>query len=856
MGDENLNKWWIKDEKEILSELKTSEQGLTSEEVKKRLNKYGPNLIGSQKPRSALSILFYQLKNWLIIMLLGASVISFFLGENLDGSVIISLVLLSVFFGFIQEYKAEKVIADLKKFITNKSRVLRDGKWIEVDSQELVSGDVIEIRIGDKVPADIRLTSVDNLAIDESILTGESLPVLKTTEPIKVSSSNPTKLKNMCFFGTLVSEGRAKGIVVGVGENTFFGKSAKTLEVPEPETDFQKQIKAFSLFLFRVVMIMTLFIFASNALLKKDVLESFLFALALAVGITPEMLPAIITVTLSQGALKMAKKKVVVKRLISVEDFGNVDTLCMDKTGTLTEGKFALDSFVNLDDDIDEEVLIKGVLCTSGLFEKTHEVTSSPVDTALLTSGFTQRIKGKIDNFTLIDENVFDYKRKRMSVLVKDGKASYLVAKGAYESIFSICKHAYLGNKKIIIDKNVLSKLNSRVAKYEEESYRIIAVSAKQHHAKTSSISDEHDMILLGFLLFKDPVKASCFEAIKKFVELGVELKVLSGDSLAVTRNVAKQAGIVFTDDQIINGDALENISEQELLEICKKTKIFARVTPDQKYKIVHALNYEGHIVGFLGDGVNDVPALRAADVGISVDTGADIAKDASDIVLLEKDLKILSEGIQSGRKTFGNIMKYILNTISANYGNMFTVAISSLFLKFIPLLPAQILLNNFISDVPLFAVATDNVDADFVKKPKRWNLAYIKSFMLFYGFVSSFFDMVLILPMIFIFKTDANVFRTAWFVESSISEMLITFAIRTKLPFYKSRPSNWLLGLSLSSMLLVLSMPYLKFNTFKFVSLTTPILMLIGVDLVSYFLVTEVVKRKFFEKFENPELK
>jgi len=807
---EELAKAWQINETKIFTYAKTSPNGLNGQDAEDRLQKYGQNIVGGGKARSPWTILISQFKNWLIIMLLCASVVSFFLGASLDGMVIILLVVLSSLFGFVQEHKAEKVIGDLKKFITQKCRVLREGKWIEINSVNLVPGDVIEVRIGDKIPADMRFTLTDNLAIDESILTGESFPVAKNTNKLNETSANPAKLLNMGFMGTLVAEGRGKGVVVATGLNTFFGKSAKSLEIPEPETDFQKQIKNFSLFLFRVVIVMTLFIFATNSFLKKDILESFLFALALAVGITPEMLPAIITVTLSQGALKMAKKKVVVKRLISVEDFGNVDTLCMDKTGTLTEGKFALGSFINLDNDLDKDVLIKAVLCTSGFYDKSHEVTTSPIDHAILASGFIPNLKSKLARFTLVDENVFDYQRKRMSVLVKDGPSSLLIAKGAYESIFSICTHAYFNKKRLKLDKASLSKLNSIITKYEEESYRIIAVAAKKHGAKTSRLEDESGMTLYGLLLFKDPVKASSHDAVKHFVELGVDLKVLSGDSLTVCKKASQEAGILFKENEVINGDELEGISEIEFRNVCKKIKIFARVTPEQKFRIVNALNYEGHIVGFLGDGVNDVAALRAADVGISVDTGVDIAKDASDIILLEKDLKILSEGIQLGRKTFGNIMKYILNTISANYGNMFTVAASSLFIKFIPLLPTQILLNNFISDVPLFAVATDNVDANFIKKPKRWNLDYIKDFMIFYGFVSTFFDMVLILPMIFIFKVSPEVVRTAWFVESSISEILVTFAIRTRLPFYKSRPSKALLLLSGASILVVLLLPSL----------------------------------------------
>lgn len=856
MEDNTSPKWWNIKTNEILHDLKSSENGLSEDEASARIEKTGLNIIGSQKPPSAVSILTAQFKNWLVLMLLGAAILSFFLGQGLDGTVIIVLVVLSVFFGFYQEYKAEKVISDLKKFITEKARVKRNGKWIDINSQKLVPGEIVEIRIGDKVPADLRLFSTDNLTVDESTLTGESLPVLKDTEMVKIDSENPARIRNMAFMGTLVSEGRGNGIVVATGEETFFGKSAKTLEAPEPETDFQKQIKNFSLLLFKVVMIMTLFIFATNAILKQNILESFLFALALAVGITPEMLPAIITVTLSQGALKMAKKKVIVKRLISVEDFGNVDTLCTDKTGTITEGKFTLTGFINLDEKNSEEILIKGTLCTAGLYETNRQAGTSPVDNAILTSGLLQNLKGKLGSFKQIDENVFDYQRKRMSVLVKNIDGSTLIAKGAYESIFAICKFATIGNKKVLFKDYVRTKVNKLIDKYENESYRVIAICEKELNRESSSIKDENDMTLRGFLLFQDPIKPTAKEAIKKFEDLGVSLKVLSGDSLAVTNNIARQAGLIFTDAETISGDTLEKLSEAEFDEVCKRVKIFARVTPEQKYKIVRSLNYEGHIVGFMGDGVNDVPALRAADVGISVDTGADIAKDASDIILLEKDLKILSEGIQGGRKTFGNIMKYILNTISANYGNMFTVAAASVFIKFIPLLPSQILLNNFISDIPMFAVATDNVDPNYVKKPKKWNIAYIKDFMIYYGLVSSLFDMVLILPMLLIFKVPVDVFRTAWFVESSISEMIVTFAIRTKLPFYKSRPSRWLLALSMGSILLVLSMPFLKLKSFSFVSLPPAVWTLILIDLTGYFIVTELVKKNFFKKFESDSKK
>ncbi len=832
--------WWNQSIEKVFSNLESSESGLTASETKKRLKKYSFNEVSTKQNFRIFILLFNQFKNWLIIILLAASVASFFLGQSIDSLIIVALVLLSVFFGFLQEYKAEKTLSDLRKYITNRTRVLRDGKWLEIDSKFLVPGDIVEVHIGDKIPADLRLIDSDSLLINESVLTGESMPVSKSPKVLSLDTSAPSKLSNMLFMGTNVEQGMGKGVVVSTGENTFFGRTSKSLEKIEPQTDFQKQIKRFSLFLFRVIVGMTAFIFISNVVLDKGIFESFLFATALAVGIAPEMLPAIITVTLSQGAMKMAKNKVIVKRLISVEDLGNVDTLCIDKTGTLTQGNFSLADFKDLDGQKNENLLLDAMVCTSGITEKSQTISTNPLDRAIWESPYALQNRTKLSRYSFLDENEFDYKRKRMSVLVKQEGKTFLIAKGAHESILSVSN----------LDKSLKKKINKEVKHYENSGYRVIAVAEKPLSKRTSSLEDEKGLTLKGFLLFKDPIKPGVRETIQKFMDLKIELKIISGDSLLITTNIAREAGINFKDDEVITGESLENLKEDKLLEVCRKAKIFTRVTPEQKHIIVKSLNYEGHIVGFLGDGVNDAPALKAADVGIAVDTGAEIAKDASDIILLEKDLNVLSEGIVGGRKTFGNIMKYILNTISANYGNMSTVAISSLFLNFIPLLPTQILLNNFVSDVPLFAVATDNVDPNLLRKPKKWNIDFIGKFMVYYGFVSTFFDLFLIIPMITFLKVDQHVFRTAWFVESSISEMLVTFAIRTSKPFYKSRPSSWLLGLSILSIAFVIFMPLLKWNIFGFVGLPSSIWVLIVIDLLLYFVTTEFVKKFFFSKF------
>lgn len=846
------HKWWNLDIDLILSKLQTRKSGLSGIDAHQRLEKYGLNNFGVGRESSFVKIFISQFENWLTLILVIASFISFALGEHIDSLVIISLVILSALFGFIQEYKAEKTLLKLKKYLKNRALVLRDGRLVQVDHDLIVPGDIVQLHIGDIIPADIRLLSSDDLVANESILTGESVPVEKNADLRISDDSIVSDIRNMIFMGTSVSSGNALGVVVETGKNTFFGKIAETIKKAEPKTDFQIQIADFSKFLFKVIILMTVFIFISNVALNKGLFNSFLFAVALAVGIAPEMLPAIITVTLSQGAMKMAKKKVIVKRLSAVEDFGNIDTLCMDKTGTLTEGNFTLFDYQNNDGEKEKNIILYSMLCTSGITQNMLAQTVNPTDKAIWDSVFAQSYKKSIREYNIMDENEFDYDRKRMSVLVKTENGNLLIAKGSPESIIDVSKYYYKKGKKLFLTDDFKPNLLKNIKKYEDEGFRVISLAVRKFNQSTSKKKDETDLELLGLLLFKDPIKNTAKIAVERFLSLGIKLKIISGDSLTITKSIAKEAGIAFTDNEIVTGDTLKNCTIDEFSEYAKKGVVFARVSPEQKYKIVQVLNYEGHIAGFLGDGVNDAPALREADVGISVDTGSDIAKEASDIILLQKDLLVLIDGIEAGRKTYGNIMKYILNTISANYGNMFTVAISSVFLKFIPLLPKQILLNNFISDVPLFAVATDNVDEGFMKKPNKWNLNYIKNFMIAYGFVSTFFDLCLILPMVYIFKVDVVVFQTAWFVESSISEMLVTFTIRTKLPFYKSRPSKWLLWLSVISILFVILMPVFKVSIFGFVGLSSYVWLLIIFDLVAYFTVTEIVKKSFFARFEK----
>lgn len=821
--------------------LNASLDGFSTREANNRLKTQGPNTIGEKKKKSALLLFLAQFRNWLMIALLAAAAISFFLGQHLDAGVIFGLVLLSSFLGFIQEYKAEKTLEKLTKYISNKARVKRDGEWVEVDSQSLVVGDVVKVRIGDIAPADIVLWEVNGLTTNESVLTGESAPVVKSTK--KTSGNQPQGLKNMVFMGTTISAGIGKGVVAATGKDTFFGKTTSLITKQATETEFQKQTKNFSKFLFKIILAMTVFVFAANSMLNKGVLNSFLFAVALAVGIAPELLPAIMTITLSQGALKIAKKKVIVKRLMSVEDLGNIDTLCTDKTGTLTKGEFSLAGYQTIKGEKDRDLIIKALLCTSGELIGSKTLTTNPVDKALWESNEAKKVQDEIKSFSLLDENEFDFERRRVSALVEKNSQRTLIVKGSAESLFSICDLTP-GEKEVVKNKT---------KEFEKHGYRVIAIGEKTLDKASSGVEDEKHLRFLGFLLFNDPIKPSAAKSLATLKELGVNIKVLSGDSALLTAQIASQVGFDIKNEKVVTGEELDKLSSLLFEKCVRKTNLFARITPEQKYKIVASLNKEGHVVGFLGDGINDAPALSAADVGIAVDSGAAVAKENADIILLRKDLQILAEGIMAGRKTFGNIMKYILNTISANCGNMFTVSISSLFLRFIPLLPSQILLNNFISDIPLFAVATDNVDEEFVKKPKRWNIKTIGHFMFYFGLISSFFDLLTILPMAFIWHVPMEVFRTAWFVESSLSEMLVTFAIRTKLPFYKSTPSRLLMGFSLLSGLLVVGLPSSGSGKtlFDFASLPSFLWLWVGLVVLGYFAVTEVVKNLFFKRFE-----
>lgn len=841
---------WSLPIKEVLNYFKSSEKGLSEKEAKRRLEEYGYNDISTSHKRHVWNIFLAQFTNALVLVLIAAAIIAYLLGEHVDSLVIFSILLINAALGFFQEYKAERSVAELQKYLIAKTKVIRNGELVEIDSRELVPGDILHLSIGDVVPADIRLFKSHSLYVDESSLTGESVPVLKKVGEIAKKNVVAQDLFTMTFMGTTVTSGSAFGIVTETGLQTFFGKTAQDIETISAEGDLQKNMRKFSTFLLKVILGMTVFVFIVNALMGKGIFDSLLFAIALAVGITPEVLPIIMTISLSHGALRMAKEKVVIKKLSAVEDLGNMDTLCCDKTGTLTEGVLSLQQTVDAEGKRAEHLLLYGLLCsdTIGNHVRTY---NNPLDKALWKSKNAPSFLPSLKEYEILTQNDFDFFRKRMSVLVQHNKEKTLIVKGASEKVVALCTHVYIGHKKVAISKHTREDIHQRIINYELNGYKTIALAQKFMTKSSSNKNDEDDLTLLGFFLFLDPPKKTVRESLHMLEELHVAIKVISGDSPIITKKICEDVGLPILENRVITGEELESLSDKKIEEYAQKYNVFARVTPTQKYKLVAALNKEEHVVGFLGDGINDAPALKAADIGISAESATGIARESADIILLTKSLRVLAHGIAEGRKTFGNIMKYITITISSNYGNMFTVAISSLFLPFIPMLPAQILLVNFLSDAPNLTISTDNVDQHTLKKPKKWNIQLISKLMIYFGLISSFFDLLLIFLLVFLLHVPTDLFRTAWFTESVLTELVIIFSLRTAIAFYKSKPSTWLLVTSVLASLLTVGITYTLFGYifFQFVSLPFGILGLtLGLVLV-YFFTVEIVKLYLFKR-------
>jgi Mg2+-importing ATPase len=829
---------------ELLRRLNTSQSGLTSQEVEKRLETYGYNELAKKKRRTAVVQVLLRIVNPLVIILLLAGLIAGYLGDRPEAAIIFFIVFLSVSLDYYQESKAGKAAEMLKEKVTTTATVLRDDVKREVKLSEVVPGDVVYLSAGDIVPADARVMDAKDLFIDQSALTGESFPVEKTATSPKSKSTIVTDWDNCLFLGTSVVSGTATAAVIKTGNFTEYGKIAKKLVSREPETEFERGLRRFGFLMMEVTILLVLFVFFINALFLRGVLDSLLFAVALAVGLTPELLPMIISLNLSKGAIAMSKKGVIVKRLRSIENFGSMDILCTDKTGTLTENKITLVLHVDMEGNDDEKVLLHSYL--NSYYETGLK---SPLDDAIL------RYKNiDIKDYHKRDEVPFDFTRRRVSIVVENEKhhMRYLISKGAPEEIIKVCPYYEISNKTFNLTGEAQRKIEENYHKLSSQGFRVLGVSYRKVTVEKSqySIDDESGMIFLGFIAFMDPPKETAKESLDLLSKAHVELKILTGDNELVTRKTCEQLG--FKIKGVMTGSKISELRDDALSRVVEEANVFARVTPAQKDRIMNALKNNGHVVGFLGDGINDAPSMKTADVGLSVENAVDVAKESADIIICQKDLTVVQEGVLEGRKTFGNTMKYIMMGTSSNLGNMFSVAAASLFLSFLPMLPIQILLNNLLYDLSESTIPTDNVDSEYVETPKRWNISFIRRFMILLGPISSIFDFLTFFIMIYVFNATESLFQTAWFIESLFTQTLVIFIIRTRrTPFYKSKPGRLLLLSSLSIIALALILPFTPLGTlFEFVVPPFKFFMFLVGLIAAYLMLVEIVKRWFYKRY------
>jgi Mg2+-importing ATPase len=778
-------------------------------------------------------LLWAQLKSPLVLLLLGASAVSVAVGETTDAGVILAIVLIGAGLGFTQERAANKAVEKLLALVQTKARVLRGGVEVEVTVEEIVVGDLVLLDAGALVPGDCVIESSNDLHVDEATLTGETLAVEK--EPGQDDPSAPLHERpHALFHGTHVVSGTARARVVAIGEGTELGKISARLDTTPPQSEFERGIDRFGVLIAKVTAALTVLILFANVALRRPILESFLYSLALAVGLVPELLPAIVSVNLALGAKRMAKAQVIVKRLASIEDFGSMDVLCTDKTGTLTEGKARIERTVNAEGKPDERVLRLAAI--NATFETG---LANPIDLALREAGVdTTGVKK-------LDEAPYDFVRKRMSVLVDDAGVVRLITKGAVANILDVCGTALDASGAPRPIAELRAGIDATFQALSKEGLRCLGVAERVFtDERTANAASECDLVFVGFLALFDPPKAGTAETLATLAGLGVKLKMITGDNREVAASVARQVGI--ENPTVITGRELRETSDQALARKCERVDVFAEIEPNQKERIIVALRKAGHVVGYLGDGINDAPALHAAHVGVSVDTAADVAKEAAQIVLLRHDLAVLIDGVKLGRATFENTLKYIYITSSANFGNMLSMAVAGVFLPFLPLLPKQILLNNLLSDLPAITIAGDRVDDEHVVKARRWDARAIGRFMLVFGLISSAFDL-LTFGFLWLMSARHAEFQSAWFVESLLTEIAILIVMRTRRPFWKSQPSRALVASVVGVAIVALALPYLP-GPFGFVPLRAELVAaLLGIT-ASYLLVSEIAKQRFFK--------
>jgi Mg2+-importing ATPase len=799
--------------------------GLTSVEASKRLKKNGLNIIPSHKRQSWWDDLLQHFKSPLVILLLIAAGISFSIAENINASIIILIVIASVLTDFFQERDARNAAEKLKQTVKSKAIVIRNGAEEDLLPQYLCPGDIIILNAGKIVPADARVLMAKDFFINQSSLTGESFPAEKHADAIAAVSDDLSRMENIAFMGSSVISGAAKAVVVKSGADTEFGKIAEKLIGRETETDFIHGMREFGYLIMKVTLALVLFIFLINALMKENILESFMFAIAIAVGLTPELLPMIMSLTMSKGSLRMAKKGVVVKHLSAIPNFGSMEVLCTDKTGTLTEDKIKLIRCLDVSGNHSDRVFQLAYLNSSF-----QTAIKNPLDDAIINFK-----KSDISSWHKTDEIPFDFYRKRMSVVAEHNKEVTLICKGAPEEILKVC----------VQGKDLIAAAVKQYESLSADGFRVLAIAVK--NVTGQQIFSKHDETSLsfeGFVAFLDPPKEDAGEVIKALAEIGVKVKIITGDNHLVTQKICSEINLPVKG--MMQGYEMDMLTDDALRKRVMNTTIFTRFSPDQKNRIIHALQAHHHAVGYMGDGINDAPSLKAADIGISVNSATDVAKESADIILTEKSLLVLKEGILEGRKTFGNTMKYILMGLSSNFGNMFSVAVATLFLPFLPMLPVQILINNFLYDTSQITIPSDNVDDSYIKRPQRWNLKIIYRYMFIFGITSSVFDIITFWLLHKIFTVNVAQFRTGWFLESLATQILVVFIIRTqRTPFFKSSPSGKLILSVTVCLILGWLLPYLPFaGKIGFQALSFEIVLFILLLVCGYLMTAEFVKR------------
>ncbi len=841
--------FWSQEAASLAAALGSGPEGLSSQQAADLLERYGPNTVEDSSRLGAFRLFMRQFESPLVLILVFAGAISLTLREWVDASIILAVVVGSSLLSFSQEYRASNAIQELRRRLALKTRVLRDGAERSVPVAEIVPGDVVLLSAGALIPADGLVLEADDFLVSEASMTGESFPVEKRPGVVAPDASVAART-NSVFLGASVRSGVARVLAARTGKRTEFGAIAESLRARPPETDFARGVREFGYLLVRVMIVIVLFVLMVNLLLKRPAIDSLLFAVALAVGLSPELLPAIVSVTLSAGARAMSRRGVIVRRLEAIENLGSMDVFCTDKTGTLTEGEIALRETLDAEGRPCEEV--RRLAFLNAAFETGIE---NPLDASIVAAGEAAGLTTA--GFSKVDEIPYDFIRRRLTIVAApegEARRRLIVTKGAFATVLDVCSTVLVNGAASALDDAKRARLERFFQTKGEQGFRVLAVATRMIDARARyDREDEKDMTFRGFLVFHDPPKAEAEKVVRDLARLGVRIKVISGDNRYVVAHLGKAIGL--DPASMLTGAQLAELDEEALWRLAPQTDLFVEIDPQLKERVVRALQSAGHSVGYLGDGVNDAPALHASDVGISVEGAVDVARESADIILLSRDLDVLRQGVEDGRRTFANTLKYISITTSANFGNMISMALATPFLPFLPLAAKQILLNNFLSDIPSIAISTDNVDPESVDRPQSWSVAGIQRFMILFGLISSLFDIATFAALLVVFHAEEATFQTAWFMVSLLTELVVLLALRTRKPAFRSRPSALLIWSTVVVGAAALAIPFLGSflgvpdSVFGFVPLSPRLMGAMVAIVVAYVIATEIAKLWFFRR-------